>query len=92
MFSLEVPEWANGATISVNGQTLAATLTPGTFARIDRLWKKDDLVEFTLPMQPRLSVGDRDDRVPLGPRPFAANETLNGAPVKLHVKAHRLNT
>ena len=54
-----IPEWADGATIAVNG---AAEPTPaaGTFHRIERQWAKGDTVKMTLPMRVRTTRGHQD--------------------------------
>ncbi len=48
--NLRVPEWAEGATLKVNGDELA--VEAGAFAEVDRKWKRGDKVELTLPMRP----------------------------------------
>ncbi|NJB85961.1 hypothetical protein GGR26_001729 [Lewinella marina] len=51
-----IPEWAEGATLSVNGETPTATRR-GTFARIERAWKAGDTVRLEMPMPPVLLEG-----------------------------------
>lgn len=51
---LRIPAWAANATVTVNGQPMAAAV-PGSFTRIDRTWKSGDRVELKLPMTPRIS-------------------------------------
>ncbi|WP_201985994.1 aceric acid hydrolase [Hymenobacter rubidus] len=55
-FSLffRVPGWSEGAALVVNGQPVAATLTPGKYAEINRRWKAGDKVELQLPMPAQL--------------------------------------
>ncbi len=55
-FSLffRVPGWSEGAALLVNGQPVAATLTPGHYAEINRRWKAGDKVELQLPMPAQL--------------------------------------
>jgi len=53
--SIRVPAWATGATLRINGTTAEDKLTPGTFVRLQRTWSSGDIVELTLPMQPRVS-------------------------------------
>ena len=53
---LRIPAWATGATLRINHQLQPAP-TPGTFARLHRLWNPNDVVELTLPMTPRLIPG-----------------------------------
>ncbi len=52
---LRVPEWADRASLSVNGGSAGATLTPGTFAEVKRTWKAGDVVELKLPMKPQVT-------------------------------------
>ena len=49
-----IPGWADGTTIDVNGQPTPAG-APGSFARIERIWKQGDRVEIRFPMAPRVS-------------------------------------
>ncbi len=51
---LRIPAWAAGTTITVNGRTAPAA-APGSFARIERVWKSGDQVEIVFPMKPRVS-------------------------------------
>ena len=53
---LRIPGWcaANaGASLTVNGMTIAATLVPGSYAAIRREWQVGDVVRLRLPMPPR---------------------------------------
>jgi DUF1680 family protein len=49
---LRIPAWASGAAIKVNGEP-APVPTPGSFARVERIWKAGDRVEIVFPMNPR---------------------------------------
>lgn len=70
--------------IRVNGKRIKAPIAGG-FAYIDREWKKGDLIEISLPMEPRF-IQARDEvkadsgRVALGvgPMVFCLEETDNG--------------
>ena len=53
---LRIPAWAEGAKIMVNGRTQGAVVV-GTFARIEREWKHEDIVEIIFPMNPRAITG-----------------------------------
>ena len=53
-----IPEWAQGASITVNGGRMSTPVTPGTFASIRRQWKTGDRVEVNLPMTMRLQPID----------------------------------
>lgn len=63
-----IPGWAAGTTIEINGK-LAPSAAAGSFARIDRTWKRGDRVEIKFPMTPRVSRGFNNsvaiDRGPL---------------------------
>lgn len=52
---VRIPAWAGQASVSVNGRPHAHAAQPGTFATIEREWKRGDRVEIRLPMQPRVS-------------------------------------
>jgi DUF1680 family protein len=61
--ALRIPAWAGSKSkVTVNGNPVDATLTPGTWANIDRTWKDGDRVELSLDMPLRLSP--IDDRHP----------------------------
>ena len=48
---LRIPEWANGATVKINGRALEASAAPGSYLTINRAWKTGDRVEMELPMR-----------------------------------------
>ena len=52
-----IPEWAEGASLSVNGKR-QATATPGQFAAIRREWKSGERVDLELPLRLRLEPID----------------------------------
>ncbi|MDR2937010.1 MAG: glycoside hydrolase family 127 protein [Rikenellaceae bacterium] len=52
---VRIPGWCdNNVTLTVNGLAVNASLTPGTYARIDRAWKKGDRIELNMPVRARL--------------------------------------
>ena len=53
---LRVPAWLreSSATLRVNGQPVAAALTPGAYTEVKRTWKPGDTVEFTMAFKPTL--------------------------------------
>jgi uncharacterized protein len=53
-----IPEWAEGASISVNGTRQKGLAIPGHFAAIHREWKTGDRVELELPLKMRLETID----------------------------------
>jgi uncharacterized protein len=68
-----MPGWANAAEIVVNGQR-QSTPGPATFARVEREWKKGDVVQITFPMQPRVIAGFNGSiSMERGPLVFAYN-------------------
>jgi len=56
--NFRIPEWATGASISVNGRRVSVPATPGSFATLHRQWKTGDRVELDLPMTMRLEPVD----------------------------------
>ncbi|TIX86576.1 glycoside hydrolase family 127 protein [Rhizobium sp. P44RR-XXIV] len=52
--SLRIPEWAEGATLAVNGKTIdLPAVTVDGYARIDREWQAGDKVDLNIPLIPR---------------------------------------
>ncbi|HEY4061087.1 MAG TPA: glycoside hydrolase family 127 protein [Puia sp.] len=47
---LRIPGWCKGAKLVVNGQPQPRSLTPGTYAEVNRHWKAGDQVTLDLPM------------------------------------------
>jgi DUF1680 family protein len=56
--SFRIPEWAEGASISVNGRRVQTAVTPGSFAPVHRQWSAGDRVELDLPMTMRIESID----------------------------------
>ncbi len=56
---LRIPEWAHGASVSVNGKLGAPLVQPGTFAELHRAWKHGDRIELILPLTMRTAPVDR---------------------------------
>jgi hypothetical protein len=65
---LRAPAWAEQISIRVNGKVVETSREPG-FARVERAWKRGDLLEVRLPMAPRITRGYNNsvsiDRGPL---------------------------
>lgn len=85
--SLRIPEWAEGAAIKVNGETigLQSVIVDG-YARIEREWKSGDHVDLDIPLAPRVLFANplvRQDagRTALmrGPLVYCVEATDNGA-------------
>lgn len=52
--ALRIPEWADGSTLKVNGETLdLASVTIDGYARIERDWKSGDHIDLDIPLAPR---------------------------------------
>jgi hypothetical protein len=56
--NLRIPAWAEGATISVNGDRLTDEIRPGSFASVRRTWKTGDRIGLELPLTKRLEPID----------------------------------
>jgi DUF1680 family protein len=66
-----IPAWTKEAMIKVNG-TVQPAQTAAGFVKLDRTWKKGDVVEIRLPMAPRLARGYHDSlSVSRGPLVFS---------------------
>ena len=78
---LRIPEWAEGASIAVNGVAANAP-TNGEFAKIERVWKSGDVVELRFPMNPRTSKG-YNDSVSVERGPLVFSFPIDGSWVKL---------
>lgn len=50
--SIRIPQWAEGATLHVNGMPHAAPLVAGSYAIIEREWTSGDEILLDLPMVP----------------------------------------
>jgi DUF1680 family protein len=55
---LRIPEWAKGASLTVNGMRDSRTLSPGAFAEVRREWKSGDRIELDLPLAARIEPVD----------------------------------
>ncbi|WP_428982883.1 hypothetical protein [Paraglaciecola aquimarina] len=49
--ALRVPEWATGATITINGEDAGVKATPATYAVLHRNWKAGDVIVIDIPME-----------------------------------------
>jgi hypothetical protein len=53
---LRVPDWAEGASLRVNGEAANSDCPPGDFAVVRRVWQDGDTVVLTFPMRVALSA------------------------------------
>ncbi len=51
---LRIPGWCAAADLRVNGEASGIPLRAGTYAELRRAWKAGDVIELSLPMQPRM--------------------------------------
>jgi DUF1680 family protein len=78
--ALRIPAWAGQATrVTLNGRPLPATLSPGSFFRIDHLWRPGDRIALfldqTLRLEPLNAAHPELVALMRGPRVlFAASE------------------
>jgi hypothetical protein len=85
MLHFRIPEWAEGASVSVNGARQKGLAISGQFAAIRREWKTGDQVELELPLKMRLEAIDarHTDTVALlrGPQVLMAVKPQQEGPV-----------
>ena len=53
-----IPQWAEGASLRVNGKRTDVQVAPGSFAGVSRTWKNGDRVELELPLTLRVEAVD----------------------------------
>ncbi len=49
-----IPEWCEKATLTVNGQPVQVDAKANAYAKVNRTWKKGDVIELTMDMPVRL--------------------------------------
>jgi len=54
---LRIPAWAEHANIEINGRGAKVKAEAGTYARVKRKWKSDDVVTLSLPLDIKLVEG-----------------------------------
>lgn len=55
--ALRRPDWADAATVTVNGESVDATPNARGYLEVTRDWREGDRLELSLPIAPRLTVG-----------------------------------
>lgn len=55
---LRIPEWAEGATLNVNGEDAGVEINPGNFAIVNRQWEKGDVIVLEMPLDTKLMEGN----------------------------------
>lgn len=80
--NIRIPAWvADGGSVTLNGQKLAAFASPGSYLRIERTWADGDKLEVKLPMKLRTEAlkGDPTQQaVMYGPMVLAGRLGTNG--------------
>ena len=51
---LRIPGWAGAASLQINGEASNLALTPGSYVEVKRAWQAGDVIELSLPMQPKM--------------------------------------
>jgi DUF1680 family protein len=54
--SLRVPEWAGAISVSVNGSSVDLPVSPLGYVEVNRGWAAGDVVDVSLPVEPRFTV------------------------------------
>lgn len=71
---LRIPDWANGASITINGKPSSAKAMPGEYATVTADWKAGDGIVLKLPMQLTVRTWERNKNsvsVNYGPLTFS---------------------
>ena len=55
---LRIPDWANKASIEINGQKIRNKVSTGKYAIIKRKWKTGDIITLSLPMDVQFVEGN----------------------------------
>ena len=80
-----IPGRANGTTIAVNQQPLSKPVQAG-FARVERVWKKGDVVELVFRMKPRIVRGGYANSLSLERGPLLFSYPVGESWVKLRTR------
>jgi len=55
--ALRVPGWAEGSSITINGENFSAPVVADTYVQLERKWKKGDVIDFVMPMEVKREEG-----------------------------------
>ncbi len=90
---IRIPEWANGAKISVDGKPVGGEIQAGSYYTISGTWKRGSVVEINFPIEPKVVQQSEYAIVPQGtadiyrvnwlalvrgPLVYASNGLING--------------
>lgn len=71
-FSFRIPAWCTKPVVTINGKAYDGVLTPGSFITINRLFRKNDVITLSLPMDVQLVPWENNGvAVERGPLLFA---------------------
>ena len=58
-FMLRIPAWTEGAKITVNGEISKVVAVEGSYAVLNRKWRKGDVITLDIPLETKLMEGHR---------------------------------
>jgi DUF1680 family protein len=61
--NLRIPYWAEGGSVKINGTTLPAFASPGSYLTLNRVWKPGDKIELSLPMSLHIHAMPDDESI-----------------------------
>ena len=76
LLSLRIPAWSLVSKVSVNGENVG-NVRPGTYCRLQRVWKKGDKVTLELDMRTRLIEQNHMQALQRGPVVLARDTRFN---------------
>ncbi len=79
---LRIPSWCQAASLMVNGKRQTTECGTDGYVRLRRRWRKGDRIDLTLPLEPRVVLGNHKNEgkiaVLYGPLVLAADAALIG--------------
>jgi DUF1680 family protein len=81
VLKLRIPAWSHGASVAVNGRSTGQSCAPGDYILLKRRWKRGDVVDLALSVEPRMIVGKHGNvgkvAFAFGPLILAADNAVN---------------
>ncbi|HGJ63951.1 TPA: hypothetical protein ENS27_01020, partial [bacterium] len=59
VLSLRIPSWSKDSSLSINGEK-TDNIESGSYLRLNRIWKNDDIIELNLDMSTHYWVGEKE--------------------------------
>ena len=75
--ALRIPLWSRNNRVSVNGEAITDAILPGSYCKIERLWKPGDKVTLELELEGRLIFLNESQAILRGPVVFARDSRFN---------------